>query len=262
MSENNTVRKLCTDIVYGPVQSRRFGISLGLNISGKGKYCSFNCIYCFRGKNDGSPDEKDFKNNLPSVASVLKSLEDWMKSTHETIDDITFAGNAEPTNHPDFPEIVDGIINLRNRYLRNVEISVLTNGTGLIPRLNKRYMDVKYALEKVENPCLKLDSGVPDTWRMISRPYADVSFSEWLDAIQILDSPIIQTILMKGFTDNTTSKELLRLKKCYEILNPRKIHVINIDKPTAVTGIYPVEEKEFEKAKTFLLDRNKDSRNI
>ena len=254
MRKENTVRKLCSDIIYGPVSSRRFGISLGLNLSGTGKYCSFNCIYCFRGKNDGSPEDTSYMSDLPSFGAVMDSLEDWIKAPHETIDDITLAGNAEPTNHPAFPEIVEGVVNLRNRYLKNVEVSVLTNGTGLIPRLNNRYMDVKYALEKVENPCLKLDSGVPETWRVISRPYANISFAEWFDAIQILDSPIIQTILMNGFVDNTTDMELMKLKECYKILNPRKIHVLNIDKPTAVDGIYPVEEKEFEKAKNLLLN--------
>ena len=252
MSSKNIVRQVCTDIVYGPVQSRRFGISLGLNISGSGKYCSFNCIYCFRGKNDGTPDDAYFKDNLPSVESVLDSLETWIKKPHEKIDDITFAGNAEPTNHPDFAEIVERVIDLRNRCLKDVEISVLTNGTGLIPRLNKRYQEVKGALEKVENPCLKLDSGVPETWRKVSRPYADITFSEWFDAVRILKSPIIQTILMTGIVNNTTDEELARLKECYEILRPRKVHILNINKPTAVSGVYPVGENEFEKAEKFL----------
>jgi wyosine [tRNA(Phe)-imidazoG37] synthetase (radical SAM superfamily) len=252
MMKDTSIRKLCSEIVYGPVRSRRFGISLGLNISGSRKYCSFNCIYCFRGKNDGNPDHSDFLTGLPSIASVLDSLEDWIKKSHETIDDITFAGNAEPTNHPEFPEMVEGVINLRNRYLKDVAVSVLTNGTGLIPRLNKRFMDVKHALEKVENPCLKFDSGVPETWRIISRPYAQISFSEWFDAIQIIDLPIIQTILMNGLVDNTTDRELKKLKECYEILKSRKIHVLNINKPTAVSGLYPVGEKQFEKAKNFL----------
>ncbi len=259
MSENSIVRKLCSDIVYGPVRSRRFGISLGLNISGSGKYCSFNCIYCFRGKNDGRPDEADFRASLPSVESVLDSLETWIKKSYETIDDITLAGNAEPTNHPYFPEIVEGVIRLRNRYLLNVEVSVLTNGTGLIPRLNKRYMDVKYALEKVDNPCLKLDSGVPETWHIISRPYADISFSEWFDAVKILEKPIIQTLLMNGVVDNTAESELMKLKECYEILKPIKVHILNVDKPTAVSGIYPVEEEKFEKAKEFLFNWSSSS---
>ena len=164
------------------------------------------------------------------------------------------AENAEPTNHPDFPEMVEGVIRLRDRYLKNVEISVLTNGTGLIPRLNSRYMDVKQALKKTDNPCLKFDSGVPETWRIISRPYANITFPEWFKAVKVLDSPIIQTILMNGVVDNTTQEELIRLKDCYKILKPEKIHVLNINKPTAFSGVYPVEEKEFEKAVTFLTD--------
>ena len=78
---------VCTDIAYGPVHSRRFGISLGLNISGSGKYCSFNCIYCFRGNNDGSPDTAEFRANLPSVEYVLDSLEKWINAPHDKIDE-------------------------------------------------------------------------------------------------------------------------------------------------------------------------------
>ena len=167
--------------------------------------------------------------NLPSVESVLDALEDWITKPNVNIDNITFAGNAEPTNHPDFPEMVEGVINLRNRYLQDVGITALTNGTGLIPRLKKNYMDVKYALEKIENPCLKLDSGVPETWKKISRPYADVTFEEWFNAIRILDKPVIQTLLMQGIVDNTTRNELMKLKECYKILKPRKIHILNIN---------------------------------
>lgn len=251
---NKTIRRLRSEIVYGPVNSRRFGASLGLNISGKGKYCSFNCIYCFRGKNDGSPDNNGFKETIPSVDRVLGLFEDWLKDPHENIDDITVAGNAEPSNHPDFPEIIYGIIKLRDRYLPHTGISALTNGTGLLPRLNQRYMDVKYALEKVDKPCLKLDSGVPGTWRKISRPYADITFSEWFDAINVLDSPVIQTLLMNGAIDNSTDKELMELRECHEILKPRTIHILNINKPTAFSGVYPVEQDKFEKAKKYLTE--------
>lgn len=247
-----SVRRLRSEIVYGPVLSRRFGNSIGLNISGGGKYCSFNCIYCFRGKNDGSPDNPGFKAAIPSIDLVLESFQYWLKESHEDVDDITIAGNAEPTNHPDFPEIIDGIIKLRDMYLPHTGISVLTNGTGLLPRINQRYMDVKYALEKIEQPCLKLDSGVQETWRKISRPYADITFSEWIDAVRILDNPVVQTMLMKGIVDNTIPDELTQLGECYRLLRPGQVQVLNVNKATAVPGVYPAGEKEFEKAKKFL----------
>jgi wyosine [tRNA(Phe)-imidazoG37] synthetase (radical SAM superfamily) len=247
-----SIRRLRSEIVYGPVLSRRFGNSIGLNISGKGKYCSFNCIYCFRGKNDGSPDNPGFKAIIPSIDLVLESFEDWLKESYEDVDDITIAGNAEPTNHPDFPEIIEGVINLRDRYLPNVGISVLTNGTGLLPRLSPRYMDVKYALEKIERPCLKLDSGVPKIWRKISHPYADITFAEWFEAVRILDNPIVQKMLMMGIVDNTTPDELTQLREHYRLLKPGEIQVLNVNKATAIPGVSPVGEKEFEKAKEFL----------
>ena len=254
MSENTPIRRLRSEIVYGPVSSRRFGNSLGINISGNGKYCSFNCIYCFRGKNDGNPDNPEYRETIPTPDLVLESLKNRLETLNENIDDITVAGNAEPTNHPDFPEIIDGIIRLRDMYLPDTGISVLTNGTGLMPRINKRYMDIKYALEKVEKPCIKLDSGVQETWRKISRPYADITFSEWFDAVKILNKPIVQAILMKGILDTTTHDELAQLKEIFRLLKAREFQVLNVNKATAVSGVYPVEEKEFEKAKIYLTE--------
>lgn len=252
MNKESSVRRLRSEIVYGPVCSRRFGNSLGINISGKSKYCSFNCLYCFRGKNDGSPESTDFLKMLPSVDMVIDSFKKWLINTYETVDDITIAGNAEPTNHPDFPEIVEEIIRLRDRHLPQVRISVLTNGTGLLPRMNNKYRYVQHALEKINQPCLKLDSGVPETWQKISMPYGNITFSEWFDSVKILNNPIIQTMLMKGIVNNTSDNELTHLKKCYEMLNPKGIQVLNINKPTAVSGVYPVERIDFRKAKNFL----------
>ena len=83
-------------------------------------------------------------------------------------------------------------------------------------------------------------------------PYGNITFSEWFDSVKILNNPIIQTMLMKGIVNNTSDNELTHLKKCYEMLNPKGIQVLNINKPTAVSGVYPVERIDFRKAKNFL----------
>ena len=119
---------LFSEIVFGPVHSRRLGTSLGINLLPyDGKLCSFDCIYCECGLN------KDFrtKTKLPNRENVRLALSDKLNSLKTEgieLDVITFAGNGEPTMHPDFHTIIDDTIELRDRYYPNSKISVLSNG--------------------------------------------------------------------------------------------------------------------------------------
>ena len=131
MSQKKPASRIIKGVVYGPVTSRRFGLSLGINLSGNGKYCSFNCPYCFRGTNMGRPDENAFLRNLPETETVMAAVKDRLGMEDAvTIKDWTIAGNAEPTDHPEFPIIVEALIALRNSAFPDVNISVLTNGMG------------------------------------------------------------------------------------------------------------------------------------
>ena len=253
MNAGRGVRRVQQGIVYGPVRSRRFGASLGINMSGSGKYCSFDCLYCFRGINDGRPDSIDFRSGLPSADMVTDALNRWLDGSLVNIDDLTIAGNAEPTDHPAFPEIVDHIIRLRDNFRQGINITVLTNGMGLLQRLNSRHENVKSALERVDKLCVKLDTGVPESWLKLSRPYRGVTFLEWFKAVQTLSEPIIQTMLVKGRIDNTSQKELTHLKECLEILDPKEVQLLTINKPPAEPGLYPVERDEIDRIRKCLL---------
>jgi len=247
MMKPGSVRRVQDRIIYGPVASRRFGRSLGINLSGNGKYCSFNCPYCFRGFNEGRPNHVTFRRNLPSCQNVISAMEDWIQKEPLTdINDWTIAGNAEPTDNPDFPQVVKRLIELRNHFSPAVKITVLTNGMGLIPRLNPDHEDVKMALEMVDRPCLKLDSGVPDTWRKMAVPFGDTSFNEWFAAVNKIYQPYIQTMLVQGRIDNTTFDELNRLKECYQILNPRYIYLLTLNKTPADERLLPIPPAKME----------------
>ena len=143
--------------IFGPIRSRRLGVSLGINLSpNDGKICSFDCIYCEAGYNAQGAGTLGFPKR-EDVKTLLEEKLNEMKLTNEQLDVITFSGNGEPTLHPQFAQIIDDTIALRDKYFPNVKISVLSNST----RLSK--LDVANALRKVDNNILKLDSAITST---------------------------------------------------------------------------------------------------
>ncbi len=133
MITNKKVQRVLADIIYGPVNSRRFGHSLGINLSGSGKQCSFNCPYCFRGFNQRRTPSQEYVNNLPTIDEVLKELHLHLNQLDKLkIEDWTIAGNAEPTDHPHFPEIVNQMIALRNRKYQHIKRLRPQDGTTII----------------------------------------------------------------------------------------------------------------------------------
>lgn len=180
--------------IFGPIHSRRLGISLGINLMpADGKICSFNCIYCECGFNE------DFRPKLsrPTRGEVADGLERKLKEMHgEGIrpDVLTFAGNGEPTGHPDFAGIIDDTIALRDRYCPQAKVSVLSNSTYI----NKP--KVHDALMKVDNNILKLDTVDPTYIRNVDRPtYPSYDVKEIIEGIRSFNGhAIIQTMFMHG----------------------------------------------------------------
>lgn len=180
--------------VFGPVHSRRLGVSLGINLlPADGKVCSFDCIYCECGYN------RDFrpKTKMPSreqVISKLHSVLSDMRKNGPKPDVITFAGNGEPTLHPHFPEIVDDVISLRNDFFPKCKISVLCNATRIA---DDKVFD---ALLKVDNNILKLDTVSDEYIRMVDRPnYSQFDIREIISRMKKYGNKcIIQTMFMKG----------------------------------------------------------------
>ena len=150
--------------IYGPIHSRRLGMSLGINLMpNDGKICSFDCLYCEAGFNAQGPG----KDGVPSRDTVKKQLKrkfEEMKAAGQTLDVITFSGNGEPTLHPEFKKVVEDVMRLRTQYFPEAKVSVLSNSTMA------GKPDVFAALQKVDNNILKLDSALPHTFRIINRP--------------------------------------------------------------------------------------------
>lgn len=232
--------------IFGPIKSRRLGVSLGVNLSpDDGKTCTFDCLYCEAGYNaQGSGTT-----GLPPRQVVLDMLErrlDEMSRAGEPLDVITFSGNGEPTIHPEFPEIIDGVIALRDRFYPEAKVSVLSNSTRLdSPR-------VVEALRRVDNPIMKLDSTDEAVMRLIDRP-GSPSFSSAgvvdLLARHLSGVAIIQTMLLRGAhdgktIDNTTPDQIDGLIEAIRRIRPRSVMLYSIDRPTPEQNLRRVEHDE------------------
>ena len=231
---------LFNHIIFGPIKSRRLGNSLGVNLLPKfGKWCSFDCIYCECGWNkDGKKDTV-----LPTKEEVRMALEIKLiefKEAGTPIDTITFSGNGEPTLHPDFSEIIDFTLELRDRIFPQAKVSVLTNAT----QLGKE--EVRNALMKINNPILKIDSPIEEMVNLIDRPNAAYSLEKTIENIKMFGSNfILQTMFLRSSEFDTASPEALTSwHDIVRTLKPRQVMVYTIDRetPDKTLGKYTVEE--------------------
>lgn len=220
-------------IIFGPVKSRRLGVSLGINLlPASRKVCNFNCIYCECG---WTTDKTADKSALPKRDEIYRALErklSEMKSKKSAPDVITFAGNGEPTLHPDFPSIVDDAIELRNRYFPEARIAVLSNSTTItIP-------SVKEALLKVDQNILKLDSGFDLTVRVHNQPRVNVKVAELIGNLRKFNGQlIIQTLFLRGThngksIDNTSKAEIEAWLRAVEMIKPYEVMIYTISRDT------------------------------
>ncbi|MFW5657610.1 MAG: radical SAM protein [Bacteroidota bacterium] len=235
---------LFNEIIFGPVNSRRLGVSLGVNLLPQHcKFCNFNCVYCECGWTD---NKQLINNELPDRDLIRAELENRLsnaKKNDEHIDVITFAGNGEPTIHPDFPEIIDDTIALRNRYLPNARIAVLSNATML------HASKIKNALEKIEFNILKLDSAKEETIQLLNKPLKKIHLPALIEQLKSFSNLTIQTLFVKGIVDgipvdNSSEEELESWIALLKHLQPKLIMIYTIarDTPLDTLEAIPVEK--------------------
>ena len=215
--------------IFGPVNSRRLGVSLGINLMpNDGKVCSFDCLYCECGFNaDFRP-----KHKRPTRQEVKKALTEVLKKRHENhepLDDITFAGNGEPTGHPDFKAIVEDTVEVRNQYFPEAKLSVLSNATYIYKS------EVREALMLVDNNILKLDTVDMDYIKKLDRPqqpHYDVK--DVIEDLKKFDGHvIIQTMFLCGDgMDNTSEQYVAPWLEAVKDIKPQQVMVYTIDRET------------------------------
>lgn len=223
------------ETVFGPIFSRRLGTSLGINLlPEKGKICNFDCIYCECGWNKDGRDDTV----IPSAAKVHADLERMLlklkdEGTH--VDSITFSGDGEPTINPEFPQIIDDTLALRDKYAPTAKVSVLSNATRVhVP-------EVFNALCKVDNPIMKIDAPTNELIERINKPAPGYDIARVVEALKQFNGDfVLQTCMLRSAEYNFDSSKPEVLVGWMDIvrkLKPRQIMVYTIDRPTPAQGL-------------------------
>ncbi|MBR4841765.1 MAG: radical SAM protein [Bacteroidaceae bacterium] len=241
--------------VFGPVHSRRLGVSLGINLMpSDGKICTFDCIYCECGRNSTHrphahrPTREEVRNGLTAIL-------ERMKADGPEPNVLTFAGNGEPTAHPDFPEIVDDVLSLRDRYFPDAKVSILSNGTRVtVP-------SVFNALLKLDNNIQKLDTADTEYIKLIDSPQGDYQVERIIDALNRFDGHvIIQTMFLTGTLDgrdmdNTSDRYVLPWLEALKRIGPSEVMIYTIDRETPVSTLRKASRESLDRIYGLLVEK-------
>lgn len=230
------------ETVFGPIFSRRLGSSLGINLlPEKGKICNFDCIYCECGWNrDGRNDTV-----LPTAEKVRTDLERMLiKLAHEgtPVDSITFSGDGEPTINPEFPQIIDDTLHLRDQYYPQAKVSVLSNATRVhVP-------EIFNALRKVDNPIMKIDAPTNELVEKVNMPAPGYDVNRVIEALKQFDGNfVLQTCMLRGNGFDSASPEVVGpLMDIVRLLKPREWMVYTIDRATPMQGLEKFSPQEMK----------------
>ena len=229
--------------IFGPVHSRRLGISLGINLMpADGKICTFNCIYCECGLNE------DHRPTLPRptrelVAQKLEEKLKEMAAEGQLPDVLTFAGNGEPTCHPHFAEIIDDTIRLRNHYCPKAKVSVLSNATMI------QHQKVHDALMRVDNNILKLDTIDPLYINKVDQPVVPYDVEKVIEHLKVFQGHvIIQTMFMRGqeSVDNTSEEFVGPWLEAVKEIKPQQVMIYTIDRETPTQGLLKATHEQLD----------------
>ena len=235
---------LFDSIVYGPIRSRRLGVSLGMNLMPTtAKLCTFDCVYCECGWNQPVSHPV-----LPTREQVREALASHLIAlSPNNLDVITFSGNGEPTLHPEFLGIIQDTCALRDQYCPNAKISVLSNSTQL------GRLDVVEALRLCDNRILKLDSAIDTTMRLIDKPVnPNLTVEQIVEWLSLFDGDFtLQTCFLRGeyegqIIDNTTDEELNTWYTMVDHLHPKQVMMYVIDRATPLQTLSKVPAAEME----------------
>jgi len=215
-------------LTFGPVNSRRFGISLGIDLSPKEKSCNFDCVYC---ELDASKPVDSIK-NPPKVSDIVKEVEQKLKE-HPSVEVITITSNGEPTLYPHLKELVDSLNSIKG----DKKLLILSNGSTVCDK------DIQEALKEIDIVKLSLDCASQRCFKKIDRPLKDIELNHIVECMKELDvkTLIIEILLVKGINDK--EEEFEKLNQLLQEIKPDRVDIGTIDRPPA----YKVQKVEEER---------------
>jgi len=232
-------------IVYGPVRSRRLGLSLGVNILPSGyKLCSFNCLYCQYGWTlRPTLDVASYVNDLPRPEEVSAALEKYLQQmTRQRIklDSITFSGNGEPTLHPNLAGIIAAAKNLRDQYAPSVKLAILSNSSTVGRK------EVREALDMLDLKVMKLDAGREDLIRRLNAPAHPFYLGEIIAGLKRLQNLTLQSLFVQGRDTNSDPDSVHEWVEKVNAIQPELVQVYSLDRVPAERRLWKVNRATLE----------------
>ncbi len=221
---------LQSDIIYGPINSRRLGRSLGINLLPTNhKLCSFDCVYCHYGRTQVKTLFPG-AGQLPSVEEVLQAVQEGLHA-HPDIDFLTFSGNGEATLHPQFPQIAAAVRELRDELRPEAKLAILSNSSTVhLPHIQE-------ALASLEAPIMKLDAGDPKTFAGLNRAAREVKLEDIIEGLKDVPGLIIQSVMVDGRVSNVRSTAYRAWLAALAEIRPTQVQIYSTDRPVPDVGI-------------------------
>jgi wyosine [tRNA(Phe)-imidazoG37] synthetase (radical SAM superfamily) len=231
---------LQSNMIYGPVNSRRLGRSLGINLSPIDyKLCSFDCIYCQYGRTSVKslfPEAERF----PDFKRVVQAIEEALQ-VQEQFDYLTFSGNGEPTLHPHFLEIVKCARGLLERYHPNAKLALLSNSTT-VPR-----PEIRDAILLIDVPIMHLDAGDPYTLTRINRPAPQVKFDQIVEGLEAIPHLVVQSVLLDGEVSNVCGDPYETWISTLMEIGPKQVQIYSTERPVPESGVQCIPPAALER---------------
>jgi len=226
-------------IIYGPVNSRRLGRSLGINLLPVGlKICTFNCVYCQYGWTMVHDQRLVDEDLWPRVETVVEAIERALQTVQPAPAYLTFSGNGEPSLHPAFSQLVDEVIRLRDLYASSSRTAILSNSTTI---LNKT---VREAIAKLDVRIMKLDCGSDKCFQSYNRPCRGIELTAIVQGLSELSNVTIQSLFSDGPEGNFNSENISAWIERLKMISPLRVQIYTLDRGYPSDQIFPVTKEK------------------
>jgi wyosine [tRNA(Phe)-imidazoG37] synthetase (radical SAM superfamily) len=225
-------------VVYGPIVSRRFGSSLGINVLGDEKVCSFDCVYCHLGPTEVRLN-KIKSGILPSLELLKSAITEGFRKIHAGgphVDTICISGNGEPTVHPDLAEVIDHLLIERSLWLPQKPLVILSDGAHLDQR------KLIAALNKIDERIIKIDVGNERAFKAFNRPISRANLARVTTGVRELKDFTAQSLFVGGEHGNTKSADIDDWLEVIAILKPKSVQIHGLSRPGPVADLVPCDE--------------------